>query len=1061
MSVSPPAALTRLPGAAGLSASQVRRGVLLVIGVAAGLLAVNRAGFDTPPAVVVLGSIIGITYGLLAVGLVLVYRSNRIINFAHGEVGAFAAAIFLLASLKTGLNYYLLLPVALVVGAGASAAAEVVVVRRLRKAPKLMSIVATLGVGQFLVVFGLLVNAQASNADAYPQPAGLPSFRVGGLIITPAYSAMLVLGPAAVVALAAFLKYSKYGVAIRCAAANPEAARMAGIPAARMSALTWGLAGALSALTAVLTAPTNQTSGGLGPGLLLRALAVAVLARMDSLPLALAGGVGLGVIEQTLLWNKPQSGLVELVLFGLILFALLTQKQRGGREEEKGSWAAVQAFRPIPEAMQKVWAVRNLGLCVGIAFFALAAAAPLFLSNPTSTSLTTILGFSVVGLSVGIVTGLGGQLSLGQFGIAAVGAWASYEVSRRFGHFELAFLYAGLAGALVSLVIGLPALRIRGLFLTVTTLSFALVVPTFFLQQEWIFGSGVDPGRPVVGSTALDSGRLYYWFALPVLALATLISWNVRRGGFSRLLIAVRDNEEAARAFTVRASVVKVQGFLLAGFIAGLGGALIGHSVSQVAASTFPTAASISVVAMAVIGGISVLAGPLIGAAFVIGVPAFVPLDSAGLVASALGQLLIIMYLPAGLGSLAERVRDPIVKRLGRRAGLDVDAIYSEVATAAGSAAGGERTRVRERRLPVPTVERLRPEGSVLLDVQGLRKSFGGVHAVRGVDFDVRVGETLGLIGPNGAGKTTTFELLGGFQRADAGRVIFQGEDITDLGPEARARKGLIRSFQDAALFPTLTVRETVRLSLEREHPTSFLASALGLPAGERAKQALTNDLLDFMGLGSYRSLQIGELSTGTRRITEIACLVAMRPTLLLLDEPAAGVAQRETEALGRLLEDLKRQLQATLVIIEHDIPMIMRMSDRIVAMADGEVIAYGPPAEVRNSPAVVEAYLGGSLEAIERSGPVAETPSPRQELVTVSATGGPPVASSLNGRPFDDTGTAEELAAVPGVGRARAEALLRSFGSLDGLRSASLEELQQVPGVGATTARRLMEALR
>jgi ABC-type branched-subunit amino acid transport system ATPase component/ABC-type branched-subunit amino acid transport system permease subunit len=1054
------AALVSRLSKADASAMSLLRRTGLGLAVAGVLLyLLHASGFETPPSIVVLGAIIGLTYGLLAVGLVLVYRSNRIINFAHGEVGAFASSIFLLVSLKAHLNYYVLLPIALLVGAGMSAASEVVVVRRLRKAPKLMSIIATLGVGQFLVFFGLLINTQSGNALAYPQPPGLPTFRVGGLTVTPAYSAMLVFGPATVIALAAFLRYSKYGLAIRCAAANPEAARMAGIPAARMSAMTWGLAGGLSALTAILTAPTNFTNGeSFGPGLLLRALAAAVLARMTSLPVALLGGVGLGIIEQTLLWNKPRSGLVELVLFGLILVTLLLQKQRGGREEEKGSWAAVQAFRPVPLELQRLWLVRNLGLCAAVAFFGGAALLPLVVGNPTATTLTTIAAFAVVGLSVGIVTGLGGQLSLGQYAVAGVGAWVSYEISKRVGHFELAFLYAGLAGALTSLIIGIPALRIRGLFLTVTTLSFALVVPTFLLQQEWMFGSGVDPGRPVVGSTPLDNGRLYYWFALPVFALMTLIAWNVRRGGFSRLLIAVRDNEEAARAFTVRAALVKVQGFLLAGFIAGVGGGLAGHAFNQVGAMNFQTRASIVVVALSVIGGISLLAGPIIGAVFVVGVPAFLPLDSAGIAATALGQLLIIMYLPAGVGSLFEGLRDRVVKAVGRRAGLDVDAIYSRVAAAAGSSnvAGAE---VRERRLPVPVVERLRSNGSVLLDVQGLRKSFGGVRAVRGVDFDVRVGETLGLIGPNGAGKTTTFELLGGFVRADAGRVIYDGEDITALSPEARARLGLIRSFQDAALFPTLTVRETVRLSLEREHPTSFFASVLGLPAGERAKQALTDDLLDFMGLGSYQSLQISELSTGTRRITEIACLVAMRPTLLLLDEPAAGVAQKETEALGALLQDLKRQLGLTLVIIEHDIPLIMRMSDRIVAMSDGEIIACGSPQEVRESPAVIEAYLGGSLEAIERSGPVGGVPLQRDDRPGGRPAPGAPgdreLVSASNGSGLLD------LASVPGIGPGRAEALLRRFGSYEAIRSASPQELQQVPGVGAGTARRLREALR
>ena len=959
----------------------VRRAAGSALAVVGALLLTNLVGWETPASTMTLGVTIGMTYGLLAVGLVLVYRSSRIINFAHGEVGAFAAALFGLASANWGLPYYLVLPLAVLLGAGTAAVTEIAVIRRLRKAPRLMSIIATIGIGQFLVLFGLFVNAQAGRGDTYPVPPGLPAFNIGDYHVTPAYTGMMVFAPLAVLGLAAFLKYSKYGLAIRSSAANPEAARMAAIPAARMSALAWALSGGLSAMTAILTQPTRGFSSGetFGPSMLLRALAVAVIAKMDSLPAALAAGVGLGVVEQVLLWNRPEASLVEVVLFGVILVTLLLQKQRGGRDEEKGSWASVQALRPVPEVLQRIWAVRNLGLLLGIAFFGVAALLPQVISSGASIKLVTMMGFAAVGLSVGIVTGLGGQLSLGQFAIAGVGAWVSYEVSKRAGPFELSFLYAGLAGALASLVIGLPALRIRGLFLAVTTLSFALVMPAYLLPQSWMLGGGTDPGRPVIGDTPLTSARLYYWFALPVLAIVTLLVRNIRRGGFGRLLVAVRDNEDAARSFTIRASVVKIQGFLLAGFVAGVGGALYGHALSRISPTTFPTSASIAVVSMAVIGGISLGAGPLIGVLFVIGIPAFLPLDSGGLAASALGQLLIIMYLPSGLGGLVEPLRDRIVKTLGRRAGYDVDAIYAEVASAAGSSKKGSAVTVRDRRLPVSPAEQLRPPGSVLLDVRGLTKSFGGVRAVRGVSFDVRVGETLGLIGPNGAGKTTTFELLGGFTKADAGTVVFEGQDVAGLGPEARGRLGLIRSFQDAALFPTLTVRETIRLSLERQHPTPFFASVLGLPSNERAKNELVDDLLDFMGLDKYRASQVQELSTGTRRITEIACLVALRPTLLLLDEPSSGVAQRETEALGILLEELKRELGLTLIVIEHDIPLIMSLSDRIVAMADGEIISYGTPEHVRNDPSVVEAYLGGSIEAIERSGVApAPTPTPR-----------------------------------------------------------------------------------
>jgi len=233
----------------------------------------------------------------------------------------------------------------------------------------------------------------------------------------------------------------------------------------------------------------------------------------------------------------------------------------------------------------------------------------------------------------------------------------------------------------------------------------------------------------------------------------------------------------------------------------------------------------------------------------------------------------------------------------------------------------------------------------------------------------VAKGETVGLIGPNGAGKTTLFEALGGFTRPDHGRVEFAGRDVTLLSPEARGDLGLIRSFQDAALFPTMTVLETVQLALERQLPSGLVASVVGFRGRDRRRAAMASELVGSMGLWPYRNKQVQELSTGTRRFTELACLVALEPTMLLLDEPSSGIAQRESEALGALLADLKAQLDLTLLVIEHDIPLVMGISDRVIAMESGQVIAVGTPEVVRHDPVVVEAYLGGKLEAIERSG--------------------------------------------------------------------------------------------
>jgi ABC-type branched-subunit amino acid transport system ATPase component len=507
----------------------------------------------------------------------------------------------------------------------------------------------------------------------------------------------------------------------------------------------------------------------------------------------------------------------------------------------------------------------------------------------------------------------------------------------------------------------------------------------FFLKQDWLLGTGRNVGRPIVNGYEFTSGRSYYFVGLATLLVTLWLANNVRRGGIGRRLVAVRDNEDAARAFSLPASMIKLQGFALAGFLAGIGGAMYSHAQAIVSAAAFPIEMSVDVVVMTVIGGVGLLSGPFLGAAIVQGAT-YLPLDSAGLAASSLGQLLIIMYLPGGVGSIVTPMRDRLAYYLARRAGVDLTDAYAQERGFNETGGADELPAVLQ------TPSRRRPRRDTpLLEAHELRKSFGGIHAVQGVSLAVQAGETLGLIGPNGAGKTTTFELLAGFTRSDAGRVRFEGRDVTYLSPEARARLGLIRSFQDAALFPTLTVLECIELSLERVQPTRFFSSLVGFRGAERARRRSAEELLRWMGLERYKSSQIQELSTGTRRITEIACLVALQPEVLLLDEPSSGVAQKETEALASLLDRLKDEFGITLVIIEHDIPMIMGISDRIICMADGEIISTGTPEEVRNDPQVVEAYLGLDAAAIERSasgngrrvGP-AKTSKRRKEKSTV-----------------------------------------------------------------------------
>jgi len=265
-------------------------------------------------------------------------------------------------------------------------------------------------------------------------------------------------------------------------------------------------------------------------------------------------------------------------------------------------------------------------------------------------------------------------------------------------------------------------------------------------------------------------------------------------------------------------------------------------------------------------------------------------------------------------------------------------------------------------------------DAPVLLSCRGIVKRFGGIHAVDEVDLDLRQGEILGLIGQNGAGKTTLFDCISGFLPIDAGRVELRGRDVTEWAPHERARAGLGRSFQEALLYPSLTTWETIAIAFER-HLTSreMVAAALHLPASYESETDLAgrvDGLIELMGLGAFRDKLLGELSSGSRRIVELACILAQDPAVVLLDEPSAGVAQRETEALGPLLRRVQAYTGCSMLVIEHDMPLIAAVSDEVIALELGGVIARGTPQEVLSHPRVVESYLGTDAAAIARSGP-------------------------------------------------------------------------------------------
>jgi ABC-type branched-subunit amino acid transport system ATPase component/ABC-type branched-subunit amino acid transport system permease subunit len=910
---------------------------------------------------VVLGLFTGLTYGLLAVGLVLVYRSSRFVNFAHGSIGVFGAAVLGRLVSTDGLPYWLAFPIAMLVAGGVGAAVEAGLVRRLRDRPRVIGMIVTLGLSQFILVLALLVNSKGLSGLTFPKPTGLPSFTIGRTPVGPAFVAMLLLTPVLLAALALFLRRSRHGLAIRAAADAPEAAMLNGVVATRMATVAWAIAGAVAAFSAILVTPTQgaQSIETLGPELLLRGLAGAVIARLASIPIAFGASLAIGVLEQVLLAAGAGNGFVSVALGLIILGTLLAQPRLGRREIEVSTW---------PRAAFRASGGLRRHLLPGAGLLAAAALAYL-VSNETASALTTIVGFALVGLSVLLVTGVAGELSLGQFAFAGIGAAVSVRVAADTGNFLVGVLAGCMAAGAAAMLVGVPALRLRGMALAVTTLAFALATSGWLLRQDWLLGDGAAVPKPQWTGYPLELAKDYYLFAVLMLAVGLWLTANLRGSGFGRVLLAMRDNEDAARALTVAAPLRKLQGYAVAGALAGLGGVVIGHGQSQLTVNSFPAGASIDVVAIAVVGGLALLSGPVLGAILIAGLPALFELGIIGQALLTVGWLTVVVVLPDGLASLRlpprlVRLIRP-VRLVQRRTPLCRRAADPSAVPKPRPAEAAHAVRLPGRTIAVAATA----PGDQLLVVRGLARSFGGVRACDGVDLVVAPGEVVGIIGPNGAGKTTLFEIIAGFTAPDAGTIRFGATDVTRASPQRRVRLGLARSFQDARLFPTMAVRDAVMVAGERVHPSGLLAAALGAPQSDRLKARRADELIDLMGLSGQAGTAVGELSTGTRRIVELTCLLALEPTLLLLDEPSSGVSQADGEALGELLRRVNRELGTALLIIEHDLPLLSRLADRMIAMDAGRVLAEGTPDQVRTHPDVVRSYLGTDVAAVHRSG--------------------------------------------------------------------------------------------
>jgi ABC-type branched-subunit amino acid transport system ATPase component/ABC-type branched-subunit amino acid transport system permease subunit len=1220
------------------------RSVAIVGGIAAAVALATVLFPDTAPAGIVLkGALFGSATGLLAVGLVLTYRTTRIINFSYGAMGSLGGGLAAALAEGKGWNWGQAALAGIATGVVAGALVERLIVRRFANAPRLVLTVATIGLAQLL---GGLAIYLPTWLDA---PAYIPRVRtsltdsavsVDPVTFTGNDLLLLAVVPIVLAVLSWFLLRTEAGMAVRGMAENMDRARLLGIPVNQLSLLLWSVAGGLAALTVVLRAPSEGVplTAVAGPTVLLPALAAAVIVGMRSMSGAFVAGVGLGVLDQLVLWNVDEAAPTSVVLLVVIVAALLLQRRSAHRAEaSESSWSVVGVGHGLARAYARLPEVRTAKVVLAGLVAVAVLVVPVLGSDSQVNFGTITLAYALVALSLVVLTGWGGVVSLGQVGVMGTGAVVTANlIADRNADLFVCLVLSGLAGGVIALVLGLPALRVSGQFLAVTTLAFAVAMELYFLNpanyQQWMPASYERP--ELWGVLELSDERWLYALAVALVGAGVYVVRNLKAARAGRSISATRDNERGAAAAGINTTETRLAAFIFAGMLAGVAGGLHAVALRGIGQSTYPASMSLLVFSMAVIGGVTSVGGTLAGVAVVQWAGYLFP--KAQLFLTGVGLLAILLLIPGGLAQAFEHWRDRFVRLVARRHGLvshdhvetveqpvggyrgaihrdaagaglmvgsvrrarlgthlltcdgleasygslqvlfgvDVGVERNELLALLGTNGAGKSTvlksiagllpagkgkvtfdgrdithlpaeeiarlglslmpggkgvfptltvdenlrlacwmlrhdpdsarRMREdtvRMFPIlgqrhdqlagdlsggeqqqlslamafvtrpkllcidelslglaPTVvDRLidkvreihahgttvvvveqsvnvalllchravflekgqvrfrgptaglldrpdilravfigadangqgsagipaaplavpppweRPTRGVTLEARGITKRFGGIRALDDVHLTIHPATIVGLIGHNGAGKTTLFDVLTGFLPADGGQVRLNGVDITRWPPHRRAIAEVGRTFQEAILYPSLSVEDAVAVALEQHLANRDpLAAALRLPASvasEASARERVDQLVDMLGLAPYADRPTGELSTGMRRIVELACLLAQDPAVVLLDEPSAGIAQRETEALGPLLRRVQAETGCSLVVIEHDMALLASLCDGFVALEQGAVIAGGTPAQVLSNPRVISSYLGTNEAVVHRSG--------------------------------------------------------------------------------------------
>lgn len=892
----------------------------------------------------------GGAYALVALGLVAVFRGTGIVNFAQASLGMFATYVFWAMYADIGIPLPLAIVLGLLAGVLVAAAFYLAVGRRLLEAPQASRILVTLGL---LLALEAVVRLVWTNDQRLVSP-----FLVSGNLVIGDTSVsvlgLVLAGVAAAVAIALALLFNRtrFGRITTAFQDSAVGAQTLGYSPATFGLITWTIGGLLAGLAGILFAPISQLSPTALGSLLIPALGAALLAGFRRFWLALVVGLGTGVLESLSFLLELPAGFSKAIPYAVTLVAVVVA---GRNLPSRGSREALRLFRVGSGKVRPLVVVLGFGLVL----------AGIFSMSSRWVDALTVSGiYAIVALGIVVSIGYTGQVILTPLAFAAVSLLVT-GIASAWGAPMLAALFLGpLVVMLIGLLIGIPAVRVRGPGLTVGTIALAALIqvmvfsyePLFNPPEGWRIGDTVLFGITVDRIASPERLAIVVWvFVL----LAALSIASFRRSRAGRRLLATRADERAAAAAGVSVRESKIAAFAISSFFCGLGGSLLAFQMGTVskaatgtAFSEFSWMSSLSLVALLVLAGVGyifggILTGLFTGGGIIMMLLSFSPeVNNWIALLFALNLVFVLAHQPDGIVG-------QILRSLPGRARRESDAPALPADRSSATAAAPVDASVLSP--AKPALDRDEP----VLAVRGLGLHYGGVRAVDDVSFEIRTGAVVGVLGPNGAGKSSLIDAITGFMPVDSGRVALAGADISGLAPHRRARMGLVRTFQDNLLFEDMTVRENLKVATDPKDTLAYLSGLAGIGRAERRDDNVVAAAAELAGVAHLLDDRVESLSLGWHARVTLARVLASRPTVLCLDEPAAALSAGARAEISAMIRTAAHTLGIAVLLVEHNIDVVLDACDEVVVMDRGRVIARGIPREVLESESVRKAYLG------------------------------------------------------------------------------------------------------